>query len=118
MKGYIYIFFLISLASVCHTQESSEDSSEEYQGRRIPGRQYDKHGIIARERDEQGNVCGSGCDREETLASCRRRCALECERTWDNGRKTCCEGSGNPEKGGVWSRVCNSGIIDMNMYVL
>ena len=49
---------------------------------------------------------------------CRRRCVHECKKTFDNGRKTCCEGRGPVERGGTWSQLCNSGRIDINAYVL
>ena len=63
--------------------------------------------------------CGIPCNsRAQNDPACRRRCVYECNRTWDNGRKTCCEGQGPVERGGTWSQLCNSGRIDINAYVL
>ena len=74
MKGYIYIYilFLISVASVCYGSSSCIGKAK-------------------------------GCNNP----AYRKRCALECERIWDNGRKKCCEGSGNPNRG-AWHKACNN----------
>ena len=41
----------------------------------------------------------------ETFIDYTHLCLHECERTWDNGRKTCCEGSGDPNRGSKrWRR--------------
>ena len=74
MKEYIYIYilFLISVASVCYGSSSCIGKAK-------------------------------GCNNP----AYRKRCALECERIWDNGRKKCCEGSGNPNRG-AWHKACNN----------
>ena len=80
MNGYISILLLIAVASTCH------------------GSLNDPYG---------DDIEGSGI-REIRRNSCRNRCLTECARTWDNGRKSCCEGQGDPN-GGVWTEGCNNG---------
>ena len=44
------------------------------------------------------------------LAKCRNVCVQYCERTWDNGRKKCCEGRGEISQD--LDIYCNNGLCD------
>ena len=44
------------------------------------------------------------------LAECKNFCVRTCERTWDNGRKKCCEGRG--EISADLDIYCNNGHCD------
>ena len=44
------------------------------------------------------------------LAKCRNLCVWTCERTWDNGRKKCCEGRGEISQD--LDIYCKNGLCD------
>ena len=51
------------------------------------------------------STCHGSC------TACRNRASMECSRTWDNGRKKCCEGEGNRHE--RFGKYCRNGRFDL-----